>query len=115
MQKVNELKKNFDTLSLKFNEDKIIFGKSFISNHPIKKLPNDFGLYGMIGNAREWVNDLYDSSLGTFDLTDPIGNTGSSMVQKGGQGQPLNLRHAKREVAAPQNKGTSTGFRLMHP
>ena len=40
MQKVNELKKNFDTLSLKFNEDKIIFGKSFISNHPIKKLPN---------------------------------------------------------------------------
>ena len=80
-----------------------------------QKLPNDFGLYGMIGNAREWVNDLYDSSLGTFDVTDPIGNTGSSMVQKGGQGQPLNLRHAKREIAAPQNKGTSTGFRLMHP
>ena len=40
MQKINELNKNFDTLSLKFNEDKIIFGRSFISNHPIKKLPN---------------------------------------------------------------------------
>ena len=48
-----------------------------------QKLPNDFGLYGMIGNAREWVNDLYDSSLGTFDVTDPVGNSGSSMVQKG--------------------------------
>ena len=40
MQKINELNKNFDTLSLKFNEDKLIFGRSFISNHPIKKLPN---------------------------------------------------------------------------
>ncbi|MEL0199526.1 MAG: LptF/LptG family permease, partial [Gammaproteobacteria bacterium] len=60
MQKVNELNKNFDTLSLKFNEDKILFGRSFISNHPIKKLPN-------LSNRQLDLLNL-DISLNFFDL-----------------------------------------------
>ena len=40
MQKINELKSNSDTLSKKFEDDKIVFGKSFINNHTLKKLKN---------------------------------------------------------------------------
>ncbi len=40
MQKINELKSNSDTLSKKFEDDKTVFGKSFINNHTFKKLKN---------------------------------------------------------------------------
>ena len=40
MQKINQLKQSSDTLFSKFEEDKIIFAKSFVSGHTIKKLPN---------------------------------------------------------------------------
>ena len=40
MQKINQLKTNSDTLNDKFIEDKIIFGKSFVAGHTLKKLPN---------------------------------------------------------------------------
>ena len=40
MQKINQLKTNSDTLNDKFNEDKIIFGKTFVAGHTLKKLPN---------------------------------------------------------------------------
>ena len=40
MQKINQLKTNSDTLNDKFSEDKIIFGKSFVAGHTLKKLPN---------------------------------------------------------------------------
>jgi lipopolysaccharide export system permease protein len=40
MQRVDQLKTNSDTLYDKFKEDKIIFGKTFIAGHTLKKLPN---------------------------------------------------------------------------
>ena len=40
MQKINELKSNSDTLSKNFENDKTVFGKSFINNHTLKKLKN---------------------------------------------------------------------------
>ena len=40
MQRVDQLKTNSDTLYDKFKEDKIIFGKTFISGHTLKKLSN---------------------------------------------------------------------------
>ena len=40
MQKIDQLKQSSDTLFSKFEEDKIIFAKSFVSGHTIKKLPN---------------------------------------------------------------------------
>ena len=40
MQKINQLKKSSDTLSLKFSQDKDVFAESFILGHTIRKLPN---------------------------------------------------------------------------
>ena len=40
MQRVDQLKTNSDTLYDKFKEDKIIFGKTFIAGHTLKKLSN---------------------------------------------------------------------------
>tara|TARA_B100001063_G_scaffold113365_1_gene105861 strand:- start:647 stop:1297 length:651 start_codon:yes stop_codon:yes gene_type:complete len=40
MQRVNQLKTNSDTLYDKFTEDKIIFGKTFIIGHTLRKLSN---------------------------------------------------------------------------
>jgi formylglycine-generating enzyme required for sulfatase activity len=43
--------------------------------HPVgKKLPNGWGLYDVIGNVDEWVNDLFDShGYGESPLVDPTG------------------------------------------
>ena len=40
MQRVDQLKTNSDTLYDKFIKDKIIFGKTFIAGHTLKKLSN---------------------------------------------------------------------------
>ena len=40
MQRVDQLKTNSDTLYDKFKDDKIIFGKTFITGHTLKKLSN---------------------------------------------------------------------------
>ncbi len=40
MQKINQLKKSSDTLSLNFSQDKDVFAESFILGHTIRKLPN---------------------------------------------------------------------------
>jgi formylglycine-generating enzyme required for sulfatase activity len=46
------------------------------------KLPNDFGLYDMSGNVREWVQDNYLSSYNSF--TDPqIDPTGPEPTEQG--------------------------------
>jgi lipopolysaccharide export system permease protein len=40
MQRVDQLKTNSDTLYHKFKEDKVIFGRTFIAGHTLKKLSN---------------------------------------------------------------------------
>jgi formylglycine-generating enzyme required for sulfatase activity len=37
------------------------------------KKPNGFGLYDMLGNAMEYVNDYYDSTYSVWQPTDPLG------------------------------------------
>jgi formylglycine-generating enzyme required for sulfatase activity len=37
------------------------------------KKPNGFGLYDMLGNAMEFVNDYYDSTCSVWQPTDPLG------------------------------------------
>lgn len=48
-----------------------------------QKLPNPWGLYDMIGNTLEWCRDKYTANLGTNEVVNPIGTTGSDRVLRG--------------------------------
>ena len=47
-------------------------------------MPNAFGLYDMLGNAREWCLDSWQDSLGTSSVTDPKGNSAISTGNSNG-------------------------------
>ncbi|MDR2808061.1 MAG: formylglycine-generating enzyme family protein [Spirochaetaceae bacterium] len=79
--------------------------------------PNSWGLYDMIGNAREWTWDGY----GTYqsgDLLDPEGSTSSRFrVTRGGSWIDLlsSVRSAHRFLSTPETRISSVGFRLVRP
>ncbi|MDR2150408.1 MAG: formylglycine-generating enzyme family protein [Spirochaetaceae bacterium] len=79
--------------------------------------PNSWGLYDMIGNAREWTWDGY----GTYpsgDLVDPTGSLFSSFrVNRGGSWIDLinSVRSAHRFLSTPETRISSVGFRLVRP
>ncbi|MFI5377711.1 MAG: SUMF1/EgtB/PvdO family nonheme iron enzyme [Tepidisphaerales bacterium] len=76
---------------------------------------NPFGLYDMIGNARQWCQDRY----GHYDAgaaTDPRGaNTGSLRVLRGGswRSAPERCRSASRDWDGPGYRLDSYGFRVV--
>ena len=50
-----------------------------------QKRPNAYGLYDMLGNAREFCLDRYQQNLGSAAVTDPKGATsGDYYVKRGG-------------------------------
>jgi formylglycine-generating enzyme required for sulfatase activity len=72
------------------------------STHPVgKKKPNAFGLYDMSGNVWEWVQDCYE-----VDCT--------YRVLRGGSwyDDAWHTRSAYRDLYAPDNRDSSTGFRF---
>lgn len=79
-----------------------------------EKSPNAFGLYDMLGNVWEWVQDRYGAYPGG-NATDPIGpRSGSRRVIRGG-GWPTpssDLRVAYRYSLTPQARFVDVGFRL---
>ena len=77
------------------------------------KLPNDYGLYDMLGNVFEWTQDWSAAYPGT--VTDPLGPaSGSNRVFRGGT-YDYDLRYARaafRWEVYPGYRTPQIGFRL---
>jgi tRNA A-37 threonylcarbamoyl transferase component Bud32 len=79
------------------------------------KQANAWGLYDMLGNVSEWVNDWY-GSFSSASVTDPTGPaTGTSRVLRGGSwlNDFYNARAANRGRHVPSLRINGYGFRLV--
>ena len=81
----------------------------------MKKMPNAFGLYDMLGNVWEWTNDIY----GTYSNrpeTNPTGKLdGAYFSVRGGSwftGRDY-VRAAYRGYKTPDYAGADLGFRAV--
>jgi formylglycine-generating enzyme required for sulfatase activity len=79
--------------------------------------PNNFGLYDMIGNAREWCSDWYDESYyAKSPERDPTGpSSGVVRVNRGGSwhASAVLCRAARRGRDSPRYPYFNLGFRIV--
>jgi formylglycine-generating enzyme required for sulfatase activity len=91
------------------------YENSGLHTHPVgQKLPNNWGLYDVIGNVSEWCHD-WEGEYPLGPVTDPQGpDSGSNRVYRGGScgyhAPPC--RSAKRSSSIPASYG-NVGFRLL--
>ena len=81
----------------------------------MKKQPNAFGLYDMLGNVWEWTNDVY-GAYGSHQQTNPSGALqGAYYSVRGGSWFTSRdyLRSAYRGYKLPDYAGADLGFRAV--
>jgi len=81
-----------------------------------RKLPNDWGLYDMLGNVQEWVGDRYDNYTHDrwIDPTGPESPTGGRVTRGGcfNYGDST-LRSTLRDFLPEHFKWPDVGFRVL--
>ncbi|HMD68259.1 MAG TPA: SUMF1/EgtB/PvdO family nonheme iron enzyme, partial [Chitinivibrionales bacterium] len=84
------------------------------------KKPNGFGLYDMLGNAMEFVNDYYDSTYDYYQPVDPLGpplpSLNVNIVCRGANGSMQLAACASRRPAQPEYPWDfgACGFRVCY-
>jgi formylglycine-generating enzyme required for sulfatase activity len=99
----------------------VLLGENGNSMHDVgQKRPNGFGLFDVLGNVLEWVNDWYDEKfLQNGPTTDPQGpppTDGGSRLLRGGSWSngPASIRVSNRSFHFPQaTKNAYIGFRCI--
>ncbi|MBZ5670431.1 MAG: formylglycine-generating enzyme family protein [Acidobacteriia bacterium] len=102
------------------NLDEIAWYKRNSGDQPHKvaqKRANGFGLFDILGNAAEWVNDYYDDKYySRSPSADPLGpESGQDNVLRGGDwhDDSLWVRVSNRPWTMPWQRFNSTGFRCV--
>jgi len=79
------------------------------------KPPNGYGLYDMLGNAQEWVNDWFRRNYYSWSpVADPQGpDFGTTRVIRGGSWYdgPRLINPSRRHSSLPSTRDVYTGFR----
>ena len=87
-----------------------------------QKMPNNWGLYDMLGNIYEWCLDKYTIDLGSEDVVDPLITEGTSgRVVRGSRYNLSWVPYVRTTYRAYQSEGKAEGqldgygFRVMCP